>query len=60
MNDEDIVNISQYVGVVAIYINVKFLLDKHVQVRWARVVPHVYHIVIQEFAENRSVILQAI
>ena len=41
MNDKDDINIAQYVGVVDIYVSVKFWIDSFFWVRWAWVVPHV-------------------
>ena len=60
MNDEDSVDIAQYVVVVDIAVSVHFGLDTHVRVIWYRVVPHVSHTVIQVLAENLSGTLQAI
>ena len=60
MNNEDVVDIAQDVGVVSIAINVNFGIDKHVWVRWAWVVPPWYHTVRQVLAERLSITLQAI
>ena len=58
MNDEDVVNILQDVGLVYITVNVNFRLVPHVRVGWARVVPRVTHTVSQVLAESRSSTLE--
>ena len=53
MNDEEIIGISQDVGVVAISVSVNFGLNPYVPVSWERVIPLVYH-------ELRQVILESL
>ena len=50
VNNGDVVNIAQYVGLVDIAASVNFGLDTPVQVIWARFVTHMYHTVIQVLA----------
>ena len=60
MEDEDVFDIAQDVGVLFISINFNFGLDPHVWVGSSRVVPHVYHAVIQVHVESRYINIQAI
>ena len=60
MEDEDVVNIAQDVGVLYISVNFNFGLDPYVWVVWARIVPYVSHSVSQVLVESRYVNLQAI
>ena len=60
MEDEDVFDIAQDVGVLFISINFNFGLDPHVWVGSSRVVPHVYHAVSQVHVESRYINIQAI
>ena len=60
MDNEDVVDIAQGLGLVSIAVNVNLGIGPHVRVGWARVVTHVSHIVSQVLAESRSSTLKAI
>ena len=60
MDDKDVVDKAQDLGVVSISVNVVFGIDPHVRVGWARVVPHMSHTFSQVLAESSSSTLQAI
>ena len=60
MNNEDVIDISQYVGVVDIAANENLGIDTHVRVGSERVVPLVSHAVIQVNLERRYITLHAI
>ena len=60
MENEDVVDISQDVGVVSIVVNVNFGIDTYDQVGWACAVTHMSHTFIQVLVESRYSNLQTI
>ena len=60
MNDKDVIDIAQDLGVVAIAVSANFGLDLHVQVSWARGLSCVSHTVRQVLEESRYNTLQDI